>query len=604
MKKSQNKSKPKWVKNNLKIQKPSKYAALKKNGLDDGGLVQYGKPAQINPSEKGELASGITKAAGSTGLWGGVYNATQSIADSGRGNGLNATDNTGASLISPSSGFMRAVDDGEWGQAITGLLLPGLGGQNEAKRNQKKKDEASLQQQVLTNKMLQQNATAGMAFEKGGQLASKLGVIKGGELNKISKDAVEVKAHNPTQIDSVELRDAFVDNNEVIDRKNRVFSSTLGFAKEAKKLEKQKHDSPRFKASNDRIEDQLDSLFKEQELSKGGSIHIKKENRGKFNATKKATGKSTEELTHSSNPVTKKRAIFAQNAAKWHHEEGGELRKPKPKFKLDDWRGLTGDANKTRDYKKNPLTTDEIKGWTNELKDRDKAFQEKIYQENQKKPKKASGGWMDELGSYANIAAPTISALLAKKKLKGPASPTLENRVGLKRVNPGAQLADAANQFGQAEKTAQLNTGQSSDLISAIGSLKARKVSANNQIQGQTQQINTDIANQEAGLNVGIGARNAERITGFKQGQNDFSNMKQRLGTEIVSNLSTKLQQKTAENNQIQLDKDKEIIRSYQFSESGVGERMKAKLKAEHPDVYERYYGKGLRMGGRLKKYQ
>ena len=46
-------------------------------------------------------------------------------------------------------------------------------------------------------------------------------------------------------------------------------------------------------------------------------IHIDKENKGKFNATKKRTGKSTEELTHSKNPLTKKRAIFAQNVAKW-----------------------------------------------------------------------------------------------------------------------------------------------------------------------------------------------------------------------------------------------------------------------------------------------
>lgn len=45
---------------------------------------------------------------------------------------------------------------------------------------------------------------------------------------------------------------------------------------------------------------------------------IKPENRGKFNATKKKTGKTTEELTHSKNPVTRKRAIFAQNAAKWN----------------------------------------------------------------------------------------------------------------------------------------------------------------------------------------------------------------------------------------------------------------------------------------------
>lgn len=48
------------------------------------------------------------------------------------------------------------------------------------------------------------------------------------------------------------------------------------------------------------------------------AIHIKKENKGKFNATKKRTGKTTEQLTHSKNLITKKRAIFAQNAAKWH----------------------------------------------------------------------------------------------------------------------------------------------------------------------------------------------------------------------------------------------------------------------------------------------
>lgn len=53
---------------------------------------------------------------------------------------------------------------------------------------------------------------------------------------------------------------------------------------------------------------------------KDGGIHIKKKNRGKFNALKKRTGKSTEELTHSKNPLTRKRAVFAQNAAKWNHK--------------------------------------------------------------------------------------------------------------------------------------------------------------------------------------------------------------------------------------------------------------------------------------------
>ena len=53
---------------------------------------------------------------------------------------------------------------------------------------------------------------------------------------------------------------------------------------------------------------------------KGKSIHIKPANRGKFKATMKRTGKSAEELSHSKNPKTRKRAIFALNARKWKHK--------------------------------------------------------------------------------------------------------------------------------------------------------------------------------------------------------------------------------------------------------------------------------------------
>ena len=55
----------------------------------------------------------------------------------------------------------------------------------------------------------------------------------------------------------------------------------------------------------------------------GGKIYIKQENRGKFTATMKRTGKTAEELYHSSNPLTSKRAVFALNARKWNKAEGG-----------------------------------------------------------------------------------------------------------------------------------------------------------------------------------------------------------------------------------------------------------------------------------------
>lgn len=53
-------------------------------------------------------------------------------------------------------------------------------------------------------------------------------------------------------------------------------------------------------------------------IKNGAKIHIKKENIGKFTATKKRTGKTTEELAHSKNPLTRKRAIFALNSRKWN----------------------------------------------------------------------------------------------------------------------------------------------------------------------------------------------------------------------------------------------------------------------------------------------
>ncbi len=76
----------------------------------------------------------------------------------------------------------------------------------------------------------------------------------------------------------------------------------------------------------------LDDVFGFLHQAKSG-IHINPANKGKFNALKKRTGKSTEELTHSKNPLTRKRAIFAQNASKWHHADFGDEIPVDPRLK-------------------------------------------------------------------------------------------------------------------------------------------------------------------------------------------------------------------------------------------------------------------------------
>jgi hypothetical protein len=55
-------------------------------------------------------------------------------------------------------------------------------------------------------------------------------------------------------------------------------------------------------------------LLKQMGKEVDESIDIDPKNKGKFTATQKATGKSTEELCHSKNPLTRKRANFAKMA--------------------------------------------------------------------------------------------------------------------------------------------------------------------------------------------------------------------------------------------------------------------------------------------------
>ena len=55
----------------------------------------------------------------------------------------------------------------------------------------------------------------------------------------------------------------------------------------------------------------------------GGKIHIKPENRGKFTALKKRTGHSASWFKAHGTPAQKKMAVFALNARKWKHGDGG-----------------------------------------------------------------------------------------------------------------------------------------------------------------------------------------------------------------------------------------------------------------------------------------
>ena len=143
----------------------------------------------------------------------------------------------------------------------------------------------------------------------------------------------EVEGGETKGMDNTEAEDYIYSDNL------KLPGTTQTFAKKSKTIDKKYSLRPWDKITTDAKESELNDLKDVQELVKqhkelsdnlkqyknGGSIHINPANKGKFNATKERTGKTTEELTHSSNPLTKKRAIFAQNAAHWKHEDGGDL---------------------------------------------------------------------------------------------------------------------------------------------------------------------------------------------------------------------------------------------------------------------------------------
>lgn len=513
---------------------------------------------------------------------------------------------------------------GPWG-ALIGGAAGGVMGEISAHRAKEADTAQKLERKALADQMFVRNS--GNSYKTGGQMKSKLNVVQGGSLNQVSPDAVEVSANNPDKTDSVELDQAFVDHGEIIDRENRVFSDSIfldgkSIARQAKKLEQMKSKNLRFKDANSLIDNKLDTLYNYQEstktnevkesFKKGGTIHIKPENKGKFNATKKKTGKSTEELTHSKNPVTKKRAIFAQNAKKWRHADGGTLDDKLTNLNIFT-EGPVNDSLQNM-YNKVPnfgtmiplggargegsLTnsnTSQLLNWKDPFSTKKLSGIRTSMLPTSTEPGSQSLNW-SKAGTQLATYGPNLLNSFLQSKLQGPAAPTLETGVKLDRVDPSAQLASNARQAANAGKTVRSGVAQSSDLISATGSLLSKRLAADNQVMGQNQALNAEIQGREAITNQGVRARNAERLTGFSQSKKDFANKKIQNFSDIATNASTKALTQGRENNEI--DRDKlalEIIKS-QYGDSGVIPRN---FEGYLDDYFAKRKG-GLKKGGKL----
>lgn len=511
-----------------------------------------------------------------------------------------------------------------------GALIGGATSLIGAKKQKEEEESLRLAQARAIDFQARNNAIANSGKQvvaRGGKLLSnKLKPLAGGGLVPVSNDAVQVQANNPQATDSVELQDAFVDHNEIIDNKDRVFSdeviapSGTSVAKEAAKLEKMKSDSRRFGDSNNRIETKLNDLFKYQEDTKRFQFEGKKEVTP-FNEElnqRVLTRKNPEYLPDELQAKDEKfystvdkptvgvqfdEFLRDRNMKKPLKARGGKL-KPKYLFGTEDLIDPPGGVKKKPLFKlPAPINTSEFTTVANNLDTQPVTDIGSGPTLNQ--PAKSNFDINKGINTLATFAPNLINTAL-QKRLKGPPEPSLERATTLKRVSAHPQLASADRAYNQAAETIKSGTAGAGNLASATGNLLAKRLEAENQIFGNVNQQNIGISNQEASMNQAVGARNVERMNRFGENKTEFANKKLQLTSENVANLSGKIQAQGRERNMMNLDKQKYGILQQRYSE------LPASMKAKYDNIWDFYnsddykenqlYGGLLRKGKKLNK--
>ena len=281
------------------------------------------------------------------------------------GNMIGGGKQTGAgNLISSASNIASAIP-GPWG-AVAGAGLQVLGGITNAAFGTKwnKENIAKTENTINNLRGLQADANSNDSLianinnlALGDTTFSNSYIGKDGWFsNKAAKKARKLRAEmrdaNDYAIDTLELNADNI-NTDILDSLESNYAALGGFI---------------------------------NKYSDGGSIYINPANRGKFNATKKRTGKTTEELTHSKNPLTRKRAIFSQNASHWKHAFGGHLNTNGSDFMT----GLTyidnGDTHENNPYEGVPMGADS-EGTPNLVEQGEVVFNDYVYSNRLQVPK-------------------------------------------------------------------------------------------------------------------------------------------------------------------------------------------------------------------------
>ena len=328
-----------------------------------GSLNKLYNALSGNPDKDGNITTGAFKgmSTGAANMLGAATSAVGGVAGNLIGGGLSST---AGNVIGSLSNVASAIP-GPWG-AVAGAGLQVLGGITNAAFGTKwNKENIAKTENTINN-------------------------LRGLRADANSNDSLVANINN------LALGDANFSNSYI--GKDGWFSNKA--AKKARKLRAEMRDANDYaidtlELNADNIStgilDSLESNYAAlggfiNKYSDGGSIHINPANRGKFNATKKRTGKTTEELTHSKNPLTRKRAIFAQTASHWKHAFGGHLNTNGSDFMT----GLTyidnGDTHENNPYEGVPMGADS-EGTPNLVEQGEVIFNDYVYSNRLQVPK-------------------------------------------------------------------------------------------------------------------------------------------------------------------------------------------------------------------------
>lgn len=313
--------------------KYNKLLTARRNYYDIGGL--FNKIAG-NPDASGTLTTGAFKGLTSAGsnLMGAAGQMIGQIGGKAISGGL---ESGAGNFISGLSGIASAIP-GPWG-AVASAGLGVIGGLTNRAFGSKLNQENIAEVEGATSRV---NDSARSDIADFDTLANTMGSTAGVGMfsdsfigkdgwfsNKAKKKAAELRKEAIAANKRLDI--GFLNNAEYIgadtlrnlEANYAAFGGPMDFGGGAIGFDFMNRYIMAKEAASQGKDDSMTSL--PNSFAKGGGIHIKPENKGKFTETKRRTGKTTEELTHSSNPLTRKRAIFAQNAKKWHHAFGGDL---------------------------------------------------------------------------------------------------------------------------------------------------------------------------------------------------------------------------------------------------------------------------------------